>query len=353
MQKPFLISTELSELQTWLSENNFPKFRAMQILEGLFKGKSLAEINIDAPLKQKLAENFFVNTTKIEKMFESKQTSTKKFLFKLYDGELVEGVFMEYKHGNSFCVSTQVGCKMGCAFCASGKNGLLRSLNAGEMTEFLVLVEHALNKKINSIVLMGSGEPLDNFDEVKKFLNIICPQTKNKYGFNISNRNISLSTCGIVPKIYELINIPQKVTLSISLHATTDESRKKIMKVANAYKIKDILNAAKAYYNATGRKIEIEYTLIKGINNTLADVDRLAFLLSGFDAHVNIINLNPTGTNLKPTTKAETYSFVAALTKKGVNATVRRVLGDDVGGACGQLRGKVINEKKQDDNLNK
>lgn len=347
MQKQFLISMPLSELQAWLGENGFPKYRAVQILEGLFKGKNLAEINIDAPLKQKLAKTFFVNATKIEKVFESKTSTTKKFLFKLFDGNLVEGVFMEYKHGNSFCVSTQVGCKMGCAFCASGKNGLERNLNAGEMTEFLVLAENKLNKKINSLVLMGSGEPLDNFDEVKKFLNIVCPPTKNNYGFNISNRNISLSTCGIVPKIYELINIPQKVTLSISLHATTDENRKKIMKIANAYKIKDVLNAAKAYYKATGRKIEIEYTLIKGINNTLVDVDRLAFLVSGFDAHVNIINLNATGTNLKPTTKAETYSFVSALTKKGVNATVRRVLGNDVGGACGQLRGKIINQNKQ------
>lgn len=345
MALPFLISENLNDLEATLIEHNFERYRAKQALEGVFRGKNINEINISANLKNFLSENYLINATKIERVFESKKSATKKFLFKLFDGELIEGVFMEYKHGNSFCVSTQVGCKMGCAFCTSGKNGFGRNIFAGEMTEFLILAQNYTNKKINNIVLMGSGEPLDNFNEVKKFLNIICPPVKNSYGFNISNRNISVSTCGIVPKIYELSGIPQKVSLSISLHATTDESRKKIMKIASTYKIKDILNAAKNYYEKTGRKIEIEYTLIKGINNSKTDANRLAELLKGFDAHVNIINLNPTNTNLKPTSKQETYAFCESLNKLGVNATVRRVLGDDVGGACGQLKGKVLNNE--------
>ncbi len=346
MTFPFLIAENLNDLGNILTNQGFERYRAKQALEGLFKGKNIEEINISANLKAFLNKNYLINATKIERVFESKKTSTKKFLFKLFDGELIEGVFMEYKHGNSFCVSTQVGCKMGCAFCTSGKNGFGRNIFAGEMVEFLILAQNYTNKKINSIVLMGSGEPLDNFEEVKQFLNIICPPIRNTYGFNISSRNISLSTCGIVPKIYELCNISQKVSLSISLHATTDQMRKKIMKIALTYSIKDILKAAKTYYEKSGRKIEIEYTLIKGINNSKSDALRLAELLKDFDAHVNIINLNPTNTNLKPTSKQETHAFCDNLNKLGVNATVRRVLGDDIGGACGQLKGKILSETK-------
>ncbi len=345
MTLPFLISQNLSDLETTLISNGFERYRAKQALEGLFKGKNLDEINLNTKLKEFLYKNYLINATKIEKVFDSKKSTTKKFLFKLFDNSLVEGVFMEYKHGNSFCVSTQVGCKMGCAFCTSGKNGFLRNLFAGEMVEFLILAQKFTNKKINNIVLMGSGEPLDNFDEVIRFLDCICPQEKNNYSLNISNRNIALSTCGIVPKIYDLCNINQKVSLSISLHATTDEARKKIMKIANTYKINDIIKAAKKYFETTGRKIEIEYTLVKGVNDSFEDAKRLSNLLKGFLVHVNVINLNPTNTNLKPTTKSETYAFCDKLNALGVNATVRRVLGDDVGGACGQLLGKVLKEE--------
>jgi len=348
----FLISKSLENLETIFVNNGFEKYRAKQVLEGLFKNKNITELNIPKNLKDFINKTYLTNATKIEKVFESKKSSTKKFLFRLYDNELVEGVFMEYAHGNSFCVSTQVGCKMGCVFCASGKNGFFRNINSGEMVEFLLLTQNYTAKKINNVVLMGSGEPLDNFDEVVNFLNIICPKVKNTYGLNISNRNISLSTCGIVPRIYDLIKIDQKVTLSISLHATTDESRKKIMKIANRYKISEIIDAVRAYYNATLRKIEFEYTLVKGINDSLADATRLANLVKGINAHVNLINLNPTGTNLVPTPKHQVYAFCDKLVSLGVNATVRRVLGDDVGGACGQLRGRELNKIDKNKNIN-
>ena len=254
---------------------------------------------------------------------------------------------MKYKYGYTICLSTQVGCRMGCKFCASTLGGRVRNLSAGEILAPIILVNREKggslkDRKITNVVLMGSGEPLDNYDNVVKFLNLVSSQK----GFNISERNISLSTCGIVDKIYALADLEKSITLTISLHATTDEKRREIMPIANKYSIADILKACKYYFNKTGRKIYFEYTLIKGINDRDEDADNLARLLKGLLCHVNLIPLNPVKERtLVSTGRLFAYKFMDKLKEKGVSATVRRTMGEDIEGACGQLRNKILEEE--------
>lgn len=332
------------EIIKYTEEKGLPKFRGDQIFDGIYSGKSLEEIsNLSKEIKQ-IIENDYPKY-KIIKKFLSKD-GTQKFIVQFFDGKIVECVLMKYKYGYSLCLSTQVGCRMGCKFCASTLNGLERNLSAGELFGQVLLINKELGgsrkeRKITNLVLMGSGEPLDNYENVLKFLHLVSSEK----GLNISERNISLSTCGIVPKIYELADEKLNITLTISLHATTDEKRAEIMPIANKYKIAEILEACKVYFEKTNRKIYFEYTLVKGVNDSDEDIKRLAHLLNGLMCHVNIIPLNEVKErSLKGTGRAFAYDFCEKLNKAGVSATVRRTMGEDIEGACGQLRNKILKE---------
>lgn len=332
------------EILKYAEEKGLPKFRGDQIFDGIYSGKSLDEIsNLPKSVKQIIEGDY--PKYKIIKKFLSKD-GTQKFIIQFYDKKIVECVLMKYKYGYSLCLSTQVGCRMGCKFCASTLNGLERNLSAGELLGQVLLINKEIGgsrkeRKITNLVLMGSGEPLDNYENVVKFIRLI---TEEK-GLNISERNISLSTCGIVPKIYQLVDEKLNITLTISLHATTDEKRKGIMPIANKYSINEILDSCKLYFEKTKRKIYFEYTLVKGVNDSEDDIQRLSQLLSGLMCHVNIIPLNEVKERtLRGTGRAFAYDFCEKLNKAGVSATVRRTMGEDIEGACGQLRNKILKE---------
>ena len=330
------------------------KFRANQLFEGLTQGKRLDAItSLSKAFKERLLENYENEPIKIKEVFYSSD-GTEKYLFELADGNIIEGVLMKYKYGYTQCVSTQVGCRMGCKFCASTLQGLLRNLTAGEILS-QILVVNALHKNdvtgqgkesraVTNVVLMGSGEPLDNYDETLRFLRLV---TSDK-GMGISARNISLSTCGIVPKMYKLAeeNIP--LNLTVSLHATDDQTRARTMPVAKAYKISEILKACDYYFQKTGRRYYFEYTLIAGENCDEAHAEALVQLLKGKPCHVNLIRLNEVKErDLKALGDKEAYRFLGRLEKGGLSATLRRQIGVDIGGACGQLRVNYLQERTE------
>jgi len=280
---------------------------------------------------------------------------TEKYLFLLEDGNIVEGVLMRYKHGNTVCISTQVGCRMGCSFCASTLNGLVRNLRPGEMLAMVAAVSRGASERseqkegrgVTNVVLMGSGEPLDNYDNVLAFLRLL----NAKEGLNISFRNISLSTCGIVPRMYDLAESGVAVTLSVSLHAPDDELRKKLMPVANRYTVSEVVAAARNYVQVTGRRAIFEYALVCGVNDGLDCAKKLAALLHGFQCHVNLIPLNEVKERgMEGTAREDARRFMEALLSMGISATVRREMGADIDGACGQLRrrylGQNVNSEK-------
>ena len=294
-------------------------------------------------LKSIISEKYSDRAISIEKKFTGSD-GTVKYLYRLNDGNIIEGVFMKQSYGNTLCVSTQVGCRMGCAFCASGIGGLVRNLTAGEILSQVLLVNRdqcgdASNRAITNVVLMGSGEPLDNYDNVVKFIKILSSDKS----LCVSERNISLSTCGLCDKVYRLANDGLNVTLTFSLHASSDESRRRIMPVANKYLIKDIVECAKYYFNKTGRRVIFEYTMIKGENINHFDAVRLSQMLKGFPCHINLIPLNPVKEkNIKGCTKIEGERFMKKLNSLGVSATIRKSKGVDIGGACGQLRRSYV-----------
>lgn len=333
----------LSELETVLA--GFPKFRAKQVFDFVHQGKNFEETTLPKQMQEELKQEYILKPLEIYKILQSKD-GTKKYLLKLHDNNLIECVFLKQDYGNTICMSTQVGCRMGCKFCASTTNGLIRNLTAGEMLSTIAVVNadngKCTDRNFTNIVLMGSGEPLDNFDNVVKWLELI---TQEK-GFNVSERNISLSTCGLVNKIYDLAKLNFNITLCISLHATTDEIRKTIMPIANAFKIEEIIKALKHYVNENGRRVVFEYCLIKDVNNTAEDIARLKQITKGLLCHVNVICLNDNGGSLKATTKQEALDFVANLNKAGISATLRRSQGSDIEGACGMLRAKTLKEKE-------
>ncbi|MCR4661183.1 MAG: 23S rRNA (adenine(2503)-C(2))-methyltransferase RlmN [Clostridia bacterium] len=339
-----ILDYSLEELTELLVSKGYPKFRASQVYSQSYMYKHFDEMNIPKDLKDFLNENYYDNSVVVLETFKGKD-DTEKYLFLFRDGNIVEGVFMPHKYGNTLCVSTQVGCRMGCKFCASTLNGLIRNLTCGEILGEVLAINKLHNgtlkeRKITNIVLMGSGEPLDNFDEVVKFINFVS----SKDGINISPRNISLSTCGLVDKIIKFADLKIPVILTISLHASTDETRKEIMPIANKYSIAEIINAAKYYYNQTGRRIIFEYSLIEGKNSTREEAKKLAKLLYGLNAHVNLINLNPVKErNLKGISGNSIAEFIDELTKNGISNTLRHSMGNDIGGACGQLRNNYIN----------
>ena len=336
----------LTELQALMQEMGEKPFRAKQILDNINLAKPISTYsNISAELKEKLLSRFVDFPLKIHTEQVSRD-GTRKFAYELSDGNIIEGVLLEYKHGFSLCVSTQVGCRMGCKFCASTLNGLIRNLTAGEILSQVLLVNSLLggkagkNRKVTNIVLMGSGEPLDNFDNVVKFLHLVS----SPEGLNVSPRNISVSTCGLVPNIKKLAAEKLPIILTISLHAPFDELRKSIMPIANKYTIREIIDAAKFYFNKIGRRVVFEYALIKDVNDSFDCAKQLALILRGFPLHVNLIPLNEVKEReLKTVNRKNAERFRDWLTNMNVSVTIRRTMADDIDGACGQLRNKIEN----------
>lgn len=337
-----LLDYSRDELIAYVEKLGFPKFRGTQLFEALMQTKKIEEItNLPKNLLEAVRDDY--PNFEIERVLESKD-GTKKYIYKMNDGEIIEGVFMKYKYGNTLCVSTQVGCRMGCKFCASGLHGLIRNLSAGEILEQILIVNRdnggdLKHRAVTNVVLMGSGEPLDNYDNVTKFFRLLGDEK----GMNISQRNVSLSTCGHVPNIYRLADEGFSVTLTISLHAPNDEIRRKTMPIANRYSIKEIIDACKYYFEKTGRRIIFEYTLVKDVNDKTQHAEELSKILRGFPCHVNVIPLNYVKErNLQGASGKAPYIFADKLIEKGVSATVRRTLGADIGGACGQLRNSIL-----------
>lgn len=330
-------SLNLSELQALMTENNIPKFRAKQILLWLNRGVTDFEKmnNIPKDLREKLKTFCYISVAIIEKKLVSSYDNTVKYLFKLYDGDFVEAVVMDYHHGYTICISTQVGCKMGCTFCATGKSGFSRNLTASEMLSQIHSAQNDLNIRISNVVLMGMGEPLDNYDNVVRFLKLVSSED----GLNIGTRHLTLSTCGVVPKIYELADLKLQITLSVSLHAPSDEIRSKTMPVNNAYNIDKLLEACSYYIKKTNRRISFEYAMIDGVNDSDKDALLLAKRLKGMLCHVNLIPVNSVeGANYRKSNKKRLESFIDILEKGGIPATVRRTLGSDINASCGQLK---------------
>ncbi len=325
-------------------------FRAKQLYEGLMQGKAISAIPVSPFLRSALLERFEDEPVRILRTFVSKD-GTKKYLFSLADGNIVEGVLMSYQYGNTQCVSTQVGCRMGCAFCASTLNGLIRNLSAGEILAQILCVNRAeggnlKNRAVTNVVLMGSGEPLDNYANTVKFLRNVTREG----GICISARNISLSTCGLVPKIYELADEGIPLNLTISLHASCDEDRKRIMPVAKSYSIAEILKACSYYFEKTGRRYIFEYTLIAGENCDETHAMGLVNLLKGRPCHVNLIRLNEVKERaLSTIDEKQAYRFLGTLEKNGLSATLRRQMGADIGGACGQLRASYLEDSTKEE----
>lgn len=290
--------------------------------------------NLSKALREKLSEDCTITKLSVRKK-QISADGTIKYLYELADGNCIETVLMRYEHGNSICVSSQVGCRMGCTFCASTQHGKVRDLTTGEILEQVYNTERDIGERISNIVMMGIGEPLDNFDNAISFIKIIS----SPEGKNISQRNISLSTCGIVPKIYQLAQLKLGITLSISLHATTTEKRKRTMPITNAYSVEELMKACRSYTKTTGRRISFEYAMIKGVNDTDEDARQLADLLKGMISHVNLIPINPVdGSPYTQSDERVIREFQRKLTALNVNATVRRRLGQDISAACGQLR---------------
>ena len=330
-------SLDYNEVEKLICENGFRKFRAKQVILWLKKGVTDFEQmnNIPKDLKEFLKISCYISVANIEKKLISMYDDTVKYLFKFHDGECVESVVMKYNHGYTICVSTQVGCKMGCTFCATGKSGFSRSLTPSEIINQIETAQKDLNIRISNIVLMGMGEPLDNFTNVVKFLRLVSSEDN----LNIGLRHITLSTCGVVPKIMELADLQMPVTLSVSLHAPNDQIRSQTMPINRKYPIKELLESCKYYFNKTKRRVSFEYAMIDGVNDSDANAKELAKVLSVLPCHVNLIPVNAVkGTGYKKSSRQRQQAFIDILATKGITATVRRTLGSDINASCGQLK---------------
>lgn len=293
--------------------------------------------NLPKSLTEKLAGMCTIVDLEKEAVQISKQDGTRKYLFGLSDGNVIESVLMRYKHGNSVCISSQVGCRMGCRFCASTLDGLVRGLTPSEMLDQIYQIGEDIGERISNVVVMGTGEPMDNFDNLLKFIELLTDEN----GLNISQRNLTVSTCGIVPKMRELADHKLQITLALSLHASNQEKRKQLMPVANKYEIHEVVDACKYYFSQTGRRVTFEYSLVAGVNDTNEDARELAELVRGMNCHINLIPVNPIKErDYKQPTGAAVTEFKNKLERNGINATVRREMGRDIDGACGQLRRK-------------
>ena len=328
----------LEELTEEIKELGEAAFRAKQIYEWLHVklATSFDDMsNISLSLRNKLKEKYIFTGLKTVRVSESKIDSTKKFLFETEDGNFIESVWMQYHHGNSVCISSQIGCRMGCRFCASTLDGLVRSLSAAEMLEQIYEITRITKERVSNVVVMGMGEPMDNYDNLVKFVKLLTCEE----GLNISQRNVTVSTCGIVPKIRKLADEGLQITLALSLHAPNDEKRKELMPVANSYSIKECLDACDYYFEKTKRRVSFEYSLVAGVNDNEKEAEELSKLLSGHNGHVNLIPVNPIKErDYKRSDKNRIYAFQNKLEKNGINVTIRREMGKDIDGACGQLR---------------
>lgn len=332
-------SMYMEELTEWVKEQGEPQFRAKQLYEWMHKkyaGSTEEMTNVPARLREKIKEAGFVSIQE-----ETRQTSAKdgtiKFLFRMNDGQMIESVFMRYSYGNSICISSQAGCRMGCRFCASTIGGLVRNLTASEMLEQVYAAMRITGERISNIVVMGTGEPLDNYDNLIRFIRIISDEA----GYNISQRNITVSSCGIVPRIYDLADENLTITFALSLHAPTDEERRELMPIANKYSLEETIKACREYFDKTGRRITFEYSLVKGKNDSVEHAEKLAALLKGINCHVNLIPVNPVRErDFERSDNDLVQKFKLALEKKSINGTIRKSMGSDIDAACGQLRRK-------------
>ncbi|MGN0659277.1 MAG: 23S rRNA (adenine(2503)-C(2))-methyltransferase RlmN [Emergencia sp.] len=328
---------QLPELQQLVKSAGQPAFRAKQVFSWIYKGVTCFDqmTNVPKALREKLEETCTIGRLEILQVQKSKTDGTRKYLYGLSDGNAVESVFMKYKYGNSICVSSQAGCRMGCAFCASTRNGLSRNLTPGEILSQIMEAEADTGEKIGHIVVMGTGEPFDNYDNLAAFIRIV----NDKDGLNIGMRNITVSTCGLVPVIGRFAEDFPQVNLAVSLHGTTDEIRGSMMPVNRRYPLDVLIPACRDYTEKTGRRITFEYTMVSGVNDSDADADRLCRLLRGMLCHVNLIPLNKvSGTGFDTVSRARAGDFAELLQSRGIPATVRRELGADIDAACGQLR---------------
>lgn len=337
MEKPDLLDFSLAELEGEMAALGQPKFRARQIYDWMYKNAhDFSEMkNLPRDLQARLAARYRLGRLEIARRLVSRLDGTVKYLFRLPDGEHIESVFMRYHHGNTVCISTQVGCRMGCAFCASTLQGRVRDLRASEMLLQVMTIQQDVGEPVSNIVLMGMGEPLDNFDNTLRFLRLV----NSPDGMNIGMRHISLSTCGLVDKIYRLMEENLQVTLSISLHAPSDAIRNTLMPVNRKWNMDALLAACRAYAERTGRRISFEYTLIDGVNDRKEDALLLARRLKGMLCHVNLIPVNPIKErDFRAGKKENSLFFCKVLKNQGICATIRRTLGGDIDASCGQLR---------------
>lgn len=326
------------ELETELKSLGQPKFRTAQIYEWIHSklARSLDEMtNIPKSLRESLSDKYDYCTLKVERVQESAIDSTKKFLFELPDGNFVESVWMQYHHGNSVCISSQVGCKMGCRFCASTLDGFLRNLSSAEMLEQIYEITRITGERVSNVVVMGTGEPMDNYDNLVKFIHMLTDER----GLNISQRNVTVSTCGLVPRMKQFADENLQVTLALSLHAPNDAKRRELMPIANKYSVAECLEACDYYFEKTGRRVSFEYSLVSGVNDNDEEAEELSKLLASHKGHVNLIPVNPIKErDYKRSDKSRIYAFQNKLEKNGINVTIRREMGRDIDGACGQLR---------------
>lgn len=346
MQKTDIKSQTLEELKNTVLELGEKPFRAKQLYEWMHV--KLADdfdemTNLSKNFRQKLKENCTLTALKKVEVQISKIDGTRKYLFALSDGNVVESVLMRYHHGKSVCISSQVGCKMGCRFCASTIGGWTRNLTAAEMLDQIYQIQKDSGERVSNVVVMGTGEPLDNYDSLLRFIRMLSDDK----GLNISQRNITVSTCGIVPKMYELAEEKLQITLALSLHASSQEKREELMPIANKYSLDEVLDACRNYFEKTGRRITFEYSLVGGKNDSEEDAQRLAELIKGLNCHINLIPVNPIKErNFVRSEMKVILNFKNKLEKYQINVTIRREMGQDIDGACGQLRKSYIDNKE-------
>lgn len=346
MEKKDIKSLTLEELTAEMALIGEKSFRAAQIYQWMHEklADSFEEMsNLPKTLREKLAQNYSYTCHQTVEMKVSQIDGTRKYLFGLSDGNVIESVLMRYEHGNSVCISSQVGCRMGCRFCASTLDGLERNLTASEMLDQIYRIQKSLGERVSNVVVMGSGEPMDNYDNLIRFIHLLS----DSHGLHISQRNITVSTCGIVPRMRQLAQEGLQITLALSLHAPNDEVRKTLMPIANAYRLKDVLDACRYYFHKTGRRVTFEYSLVQGVNDNLQEAQALATLLKDMHGHVNLIPVNPIKErDFVQSDRKAIQSFKNYLEKNGINVTIRREMGRDIDGACGQLRKRYLETKK-------
>ena len=343
MRKRVLLDFGLQELKDMVAGYGYPGYRGKQVWDWLYKGAAgMRDMrNLPGDLISRLEEDFVTGMPRIVKKQVSALDGTAKYLVEYDDGSMVECVYLIYRFGRTVCVSSQVGCRMGCSFCASTKGGLVRSLSGGEMLAQVLTVQKDAGERITNVVVMGSGEPMDNFENVVAFIRLLGSEE----GLNIGLRHVTVSTCGLVPEIKRLADLKLPITLSVSLHAADDETRLRLMPVARKYKIEEVLEGCRYYIQRTGRRVTFEYALVEGVNDRPGDAEKLAGLLKGMLCNVNLIPVNPVeGSLMRQPDNRRVRTFKRILADRGINATVRREMGRDIAGACGQLKAGYMKE---------